>query len=37
MHKSGKSTKQCAEAVKRANRILGMIKRTVIRGGKASY
>ena len=29
MHKSGKSTKQCSEADKRANRELDMVKRTV--------
>ena len=30
VHKSGKSAKRCAEAAKRANRVLGMIKMTVV-------
>ena len=30
MHKSGKSKIQYAEAAKKANRVLGMIKRTVV-------
>ena len=30
MHKSGKSTKQCAEAAKRSNMVLGMIMRAMV-------
>ena len=29
MHNSGKPSRQCVEAAKRANKILGMIKKTI--------